>query len=465
MSGRTIEIAEHLWVVLETMARDMATEPRALVNQAVFNWARQNGYSVSAAASPPAAPAEQPAASLASAAVSAPARPQPREAPTEQPKASGVDEPAKTVAKTVDEPAKVVAKAAEEPAKVVAKAADEPAKVVAKAAVAFPSVSARIAAIDAEVDRYCLAPVVVDAQFGDDDTSQDGDDDEGPAEEEESAQPPDDAGSELADDAAQGDEDDDVGDATEEPPVAHVRPGPVIDVAVLRVAAAQRVVAIDRAVDDVLPRPLAAAPIPVPAPAPPAAAAPVSAPAQLPPAARPTLTVAPATLAASSPPAPSPAPAVATAAAEAPGSGKARPRLNTSELNNLLGEVDDILGQNVVRDTALSPAISFVLELRVRGTDQVCIVATEPVVIGRGSHCDLVIKSAEASREHAVVTRKGATYVIEDRGSSNGTWFGAEQVRSREIHSGDVFRIGSVDVVASFKVADAQAKAGRQITA
>ncbi|MEZ0314142.1 MAG: FHA domain-containing protein [Myxococcota bacterium] len=383
MSGRTIEIAEHLWTVLETMARDMATEPRALVNQAVFNWARRNGYAVSAAAAQPGPKVQAQAQAEAEAEAEAPAQvPAPR---------------AEVV--LVEEP---VPEAKPQP--VVATKVAEPAPVATPAPAPLPSMAARIAAIDADVDRYCLVPVVVDADFG---------------------------------------------EADEEP--AEEPSAPVVDLNALRGAVALRVAAIDRAVDDVLPRPSAPAPAPAPVPVPVFVPVATPLPIPVPAAARPTLTIAPATLASSSPTA-SPTPV-----AEA---GMSRPRLNTSELDSLLGEVDDILGQNVVRDTALSPAIPFVLELRVRGTDQVCTVATEPVVIGRGQHCDLVLQSAEASREHAVVVRNGGTYVIEDRGSSNGTWFGAEQVRSREIHSGDVFRIGSLDVVASFKIGDTQAKAG-----
>jgi hypothetical protein len=39
----SVIIAPHLWRALEVMARDMAVEPSALVNQAVFAWLRING--------------------------------------------------------------------------------------------------------------------------------------------------------------------------------------------------------------------------------------------------------------------------------------------------------------------------------------------------------------------------------------------------------------------------------------
>ncbi len=40
----TVTIAPHLQLALEAMSKDMAVEPQALVNQAVFAWLRINGY-------------------------------------------------------------------------------------------------------------------------------------------------------------------------------------------------------------------------------------------------------------------------------------------------------------------------------------------------------------------------------------------------------------------------------------
>lgn len=41
---RPIAIAEHLWAAIEEMAREMGTGPDALVNQAIFTFARINGF-------------------------------------------------------------------------------------------------------------------------------------------------------------------------------------------------------------------------------------------------------------------------------------------------------------------------------------------------------------------------------------------------------------------------------------
>lgn len=43
-------------------------------------------------------------------------------------------------------------------------------------------------------------------------------------------------------------------------------------------------------------------------------------------------------------------------------------------------------------------------------------------LIGRGRHCDLMIDSTKISREHAAIVRTPTGFVLEDLGSSNGTW-------------------------------------------
>lgn len=44
------------------------------------------------------------------------------------------------------------------------------------------------------------------------------------------------------------------------------------------------------------------------------------------------------------------------------------------------------------------------------------------VVLGREDTCDIVIQDAEVSRRHTEVTWDGKTYIIQDLGSTNGTF-------------------------------------------
>jgi len=74
-TSRTLQVADHLWATIELMASEMQMSPEALVNQALFSWAKMNGYlepspvgldldaeanSIAAEAPAPPAPAEPP---------------------------------------------------------------------------------------------------------------------------------------------------------------------------------------------------------------------------------------------------------------------------------------------------------------------------------------------------------------------------------------------------------------------
>ncbi|MCE9672463.1 FHA domain-containing protein [Myxococcus stipitatus] len=70
-------------------------------------------------------------------------------------------------------------------------------------------------------------------------------------------------------------------------------------------------------------------------------------------------------------------------------------------------------------------------------------IVKERFVIGRGKHCDFVINSGKVSREHAVIAQEGNDWIIEDLGSSNGTWFNKARIKRRKIEDGDEYFICS----------------------
>ncbi len=65
--------------------------------------------------------------------------------------------------------------------------------------------------------------------------------------------------------------------------------------------------------------------------------------------------------------------------------------------------------------------------------------------LGRGKHNDIVLPDHFASIDHAVFrVQKGLT-IVEDLGSTNGTWVNGEQIHSQvQMVPGDYVKIGSI---------------------
>lgn len=75
------------------------------------------------------------------------------------------------------------------------------------------------------------------------------------------------------------------------------------------------------------------------------------------------------------------------------------------------------------------------------------------VVIGRSPACDLPIPSSNISRKHAWVHHEGNDYVVQDLGSTNGTFVNEQRVHgARPLTSGDRIRVG--DHVITFCTTD-----------
>jgi hypothetical protein len=66
----------------------------------------------------------------------------------------------------------------------------------------------------------------------------------------------------------------------------------------------------------------------------------------------------------------------------------------------------------------------------------------DPITLGRGS-VELKLEDSFASSRHAQITRQGRTVVIEDLGSTNGTYLNGELLTGPQpLHDGDRIRIG-----------------------
>jgi hypothetical protein len=66
-----------------------------------------------------------------------------------------------------------------------------------------------------------------------------------------------------------------------------------------------------------------------------------------------------------------------------------------------------------------------------------------PVVIGREPSCDIFLNNMTVSREHAIIERDGATIIVRDNGSLNGTWVDGKIVEEAELVEGTLLQIGT----------------------
>jgi len=82
------------------------------------------------------------------------------------------------------------------------------------------------------------------------------------------------------------------------------------------------------------------------------------------------------------------------------------------------------------------------------------------VTMGRDMSNDIVINDAESSRHHARLSKQGDSYVIEDLGSTNGTFVNSARVSSpRALNNGDVVGVGET-VTLHYEVAVAAPEIG-----
>src|ERR1700733_2829347 len=84
------------------------------------------------------------------------------------------------------------------------------------------------------------------------------------------------------------------------------------------------------------------------------------------------------------------------------------------------------------------------LLVRTQGSDR-SLEAGRSYSIGRNPESDIVVDEARVSWRHAVLRLEGATWLLEDAGSTNGTFLGSQRVKRVEITKDCVLRLGHPD--------------------
>lgn len=77
---------------------------------------------------------------------------------------------------------------------------------------------------------------------------------------------------------------------------------------------------------------------------------------------------------------------------------------------------------------------------------------SKPVtLIGRDPDCDVVLDDPGASRRHCRIRRVGQGHVVEDLGSTNGTYVNGAAVSLWRLSGGDVIVVGNWNLVYGVK--------------
>lgn len=77
---------------------------------------------------------------------------------------------------------------------------------------------------------------------------------------------------------------------------------------------------------------------------------------------------------------------------------------------------------------------------------QSLIIDSDDLVIGRRAASDLVLPDPHVSQAHARIRRQKGAILLEDLGSTNGTYINGEPlIGSQALRHGDLIRFGSVD--------------------
>src|SRR5215467_5250487 len=90
-----------------------------------------------------------------------------------------------------------------------------------------------------------------------------------------------------------------------------------------------------------------------------------------------------------------------------------------------------------------------------RGRDVSVDVPLEGVFLGRGADCAVRTDDAMVSRKNCKISFSGGRWMVEDLGSSNGTFVNEVRIQKQALNHADVVRCGTLQV-RFVETADAQ---------
>jgi len=67
--------------------------------------------------------------------------------------------------------------------------------------------------------------------------------------------------------------------------------------------------------------------------------------------------------------------------------------------------------------------------------------------VGRHSQCEIVLRDPEVSRRHVKISREEAGWLLDDLGSTNGTWLNGQRITRQLVVPGEKLRLGQTVAV------------------
>lgn len=98
---------------------------------------------------------------------------------------------------------------------------------------------------------------------------------------------------------------------------------------------------------------------------------------------------------------------------------------------------------NLVKSQEHGRKTRYVLEI-IQGPDSGRTFPLEgnEVHMGRQAQCEIVLRDLEISRRHLKVSQSGDDWIVDDLGSTNGTWLNGQRIAKQRISPGDRVEIG-----------------------
>lgn len=90
----------------------------------------------------------------------------------------------------------------------------------------------------------------------------------------------------------------------------------------------------------------------------------------------------------------------------------------------------------------LGESVSIIVRSGGGRAGEAYLLERDTLTIGRSPDCDIFLDDVTVSRRHALLTRRGGGFVIEDQGSLNGTYVNRRRVDAKKLEDGDEVQIG-----------------------